>query len=261
MRVIRRLSILRFLVCTAILPLCSYHASARSSISPATLVESKLNGDTILSAPVPKLISAVQDSVKENPLRAGRIVQAVLSGGRADSDAIAPQVSAAAITGLGNNPPPISVSEIVYFAVKATPAVVLETVKASVKASPSSAKTIVRAAVRAVPNPSEKIKPIGEKITDPGQGYSKEEQDEKDAPDADADPLPIGEAIARAAQAGDPSLSLQELMSVVNQTAQSPGDPGNYPGYYYPPALPGYAPGPGVSPTPGPMPTPPVVSR
>jgi len=260
MRVIRHLSILRFLVWAAILPLCSYHVSARNMTPPGTLVESKLNGDTILSAQVPKLISAVQDSVKENPLRAGRIVQAVLGGGRADSDAIAPQISAAAIASLGNNPSPATVSDIVYFAVKATPAVVLETVKASVKASPSSAKVIVRAAVRAVPNPNDKIKPIGEKISDPG--YSKDEKDEKDAPDADNqdNPMPIAEAIAMAAQAGDPSQSLQDLLDTAHQAQQPPGgDPGNYPGYYYPPALPGYTPG--VSPTPGAMPTPPVVSN
>ncbi|MGB8353008.1 MAG: hypothetical protein WCD79_03900 [Chthoniobacteraceae bacterium] len=244
----------------AILPFCSHHVSARTTTSPVKLVESKLNGDTVLSAPAPKLISAVQDSVRENPLRASQIVRVVLGSGRADSDAIAPQVAASAITALGSNPPPLAVSDIVFFTVKATPAVVLETVKASVKASPASVKTIVRAAVRAIPNPTEKIKPIAEKLDDTGSGYSKDEKDGPDADNQQNDPLPIGEAIARAAQSADPSQSLQELMTVVNQAQQPPGgDPGSYPGYYYPTALPGFTPG--ASPTPVPMPSPPVASR
>jgi len=249
---------IRLLLCAVALAFCSSLAVARNTTTPTAIVESKLGGETILSAPAAKLVATVEDCVREYPLRAARIVQAVLIGGRADADAIAPQVTASAISALGKDPSAVTVHDIVYYAVKATPAVVLEIVKASVKASPSSAKVIVRAAVQAVPNPTDKIQPIeGGNANAPDTGYAK---DEKDQPEADTsqDPLPIGEAIARAAQAGDPSLSLQDLMNTVTQ-AQDPGTstPGTYKGYYYPPLLTG---GPSPTPTPAAMPSPPVVS-
>jgi len=244
---------LAFLVCLG--TFCLHQAEARDAASPTSIVESKLGGETILSTSPAKLIMAVRDAVSENSTKAGRIVQAVLGGGRADADAIAAQITTAAIEGLGKNPNVAAVSDIVYAAVKATPAVVLEIVKAAVKASPGSAKAIVRAAIKAIPNPTDKIQPLVDHPAD--TGFSK---DEKDSPEQQPDPLPIGEAIANAAHQADPSLSLDDLMNTVRQaTLEKPGVL-TYPGYYYPPLVSG-----GPSPTPAPsvppVPTPSVVSQ
>lgn len=224
-------------------------------------VESKLSGGTILNSSPDKLANATRECVKENPARAGMVVKAVLAGGRADADAIAPQITAAAIEALGKDPASNSVTDIVYSAVKATPSVVLEIVRASVKVAPGSAKTIVRAAVKAVPNPNDKIPPVAEKLPDRGL-----DKDEKDMPAPEAantdDPAPIGEAIARAAQQADPSLSLQELMNTANQAAHDTNftNTSTYKGYYYPPLLAGV---PRTTPTPSPsaVPSPPIVSK
>ena len=245
---------LTFLACFG--AFCLHPAAARNVASPTSLVEAKLGGETILSSAPAKLVTAVKDSVTDNPTQGGHIIQAVLGGGRADADAIAPQVTAAAILALGTNPVAASVSDIVYASVKATPAVVLEIVKAAVKTAPGSAKAIVRAAVKAIPNPTDKIQPLVDRPTDPGLS-----KDAKDMPQPAEDPLPIGEAIANAAHEADPSLSLDDLMNTVRQASlEKPGVPPSYPGYYYPPFISG-----GPTPRPGggtpPVPTPPVVSQ
>src|SRR6201999_138683 len=86
------------------LALCLHPVNARAMTTPEGQIESKLGGSTVLNAPADKLIEAVGNSVKETPQGAGIIVTAALAGGRADSDAIAPRVTVAAIGGLGNNP-------------------------------------------------------------------------------------------------------------------------------------------------------------
>lgn len=209
--------------------------SARAAITSTSIVESKLGG-TILASSPDKLASAVHECVKQYPHRAGSIVHAVLAGGRADSDAIAPGIAASAIQGLGAKASSDDVAQVVYFAVKATPAVVLEIVRASVKAAPKeTAQAIVKAAVKALPNPKDTAEMPAK---DNPSGYTK---DGKDAGDDSDEVLPIGEAIAQAAQQADPTLSLSTLLTTVNQGVQeSLAASGNqvdniYHGYYYPP--------------------------
>jgi len=205
-------------------------------MTPASFVESKLGGATILNSRADNLISAVRECVKEKPDAAPGIVTAVLKSGRADADAIAPRVTAAAIQGLGAHPSPGQVGAIVAASVKATPAVVLETVRLAVKAAPDCADAIVRAAARSIPNPNEKIETVTE-VTSGTRGFSKDESKGVE----DTQYLPILEAIAQAALQGDPSLSYPELLAAADPGGSPPGAPftstSTYPGYFYPPIL------------------------
>jgi hypothetical protein len=237
MKVPASISCVPVLVCACLIALYPPQAAARSAVSAGSLVEWKLNGETILSASREKLATAVRDCVEGNPGMAGKIVQAVLGGGRADADALAPQVIVAAIEGLGGKSQPAAVGDIVYFAVKATPAVVLDIVRTAVKASPGSAKAIVRAAVIAMPDPTARVGTVTGKIGRPGF-----DKDAKEMPEPDTtgnDTLPIGEAIADAAHQADPSVSLQDMLDTAHQAARGSGDGfttvSTYPGYYYPP--------------------------
>lgn len=241
-----------------ILAFCLQCLPASAAATFTSLVESRLGG-TILSSPADKLVSTVRECVKADPHRAAGIVHAVLSGGRADSDALAPGVAASAIEGLGGKATSASVGEIVYTAVKATPAVVLDIVRAAVKAAPKdTAQAIVKAAVKALPNPQDTAaSPAGSKQT----GYAK---DFKNAGDDADELLPIGEAIAQAAQQADPTLSLAELLSTANQgVAESLAATSNrvdniYHGYYYPPFDPRL---PLIHTASSTLPSPPVVSK
>jgi hypothetical protein len=229
---------------------CSYPDAASALPAPATLVESKLNGDTILGAPVQKLVHSVRDCVSDNPARPGGIVKAVLGSGRADADALAPLVTVAAIEGLGNDPSAMGVSDIVYSAVSITPAVVLETVRAAVRVAPARAKEIVRAAIKAIPNPGDKIQPINDKVNQDRTDLSKDDPKDMSESSNDNNLEPIAEAIARAAALGDPSVSYHDMMAEINLGPRPNKFSLNstYQGYYYPPLVSG---GPGPSGTPG----------
>lgn len=238
-------------------------AGARITTTPTSLVESRLDGGTILNTQPQKLVSAVRDSASANPRQTANIVAAVLNGGRADTDAIAPQVTAAAIQGLGDKPSPPDVQQIVFASVKAAPAVVLETVRSAVKAAPSCAKAIVKAAIMAIPDPKDKIQPVAENPAPETHGYTKDESKESAVDAAQTQELlPIAEAIAKAAAMGDPGLSYQDLLTAANEAVSVREDGGFnttsvYTGYYYPPLL-------NVNAVkqlrPG-MPSPPVVSK
>lgn len=259
MRIIGFIRFAGLLVSAGLLTLPSL--AGAKPVSSTALVESKLNGGIILNTPSQKLIAAVKDCVGENPRQAGAVVQAVLGGGRADADALAPQVTAAAIEALGSKPSSEAIRDIVYNAVKTTPAVVLEIVRAAVKAAPDYSQAIVVAAVRGVPNPQDKIPPLNDNVSteDPTlNGLSK--SDAKDAKDAayDENPLPIGEAIAQAAYAANPSVPFQTLLNAANGALTGFSTTSAYPGYYYPVLLGGTPDGGNIPPV---VPTPPVVSR
>jgi hypothetical protein len=226
----------------AAIALCLGGASLHAAVTPAQVVESKLQGGTILTAKADALAVSVHDCVKENPLRAGAVVEAVLIGGRADADALAPKIVVAAIEGLGPKPSSTAIASIVHFAVKATPAVVLEIVRAAVKASPKEAvEAIVVAAVKGVPNPKENVSTL----TGPRKktGFDKDAQDGKGsreaANDADKDLLPITEAIAQVAH----EVSGQDFASLLTAangaaTGGTTGVGSVYYGYYWPPLEP-----------------------
>lgn len=244
----------RSLVTAGALVLC-LHGSATSAATPEKFVVSKLGGDTILNTKPDKLVATVQDCVKEEPKDSVGILQAALMGGRADTDALAPQVTVAALLGLGEKPDDKMVYDIVFAAVKAAPGVLLETVRAATKAAPQYAETIVKAAVKACPDPNAKILPVGQQL-DPN-GYSKDAADRKGGNGQSQDLLPVGEAIAHAAAQGDPSLSVQSLLDAATQAGVHDGGTTNsYTGSYFPPLVGS----PGGSSTGG-LPTPPVVSK
>src|ERR1700677_3574568 len=100
MKALRTLRHACLLPVTGVLILCLHPVAARAASTPESQVESRLGGGTILNSSADKLIQAVGDSAKQTPQRAGGIVTAALAGGRADSDAIAPRVTVAAIEGL-----------------------------------------------------------------------------------------------------------------------------------------------------------------
>ena len=229
MKALRTLRHACLLPVTGVLILCLHPVAARAASTPESQVESRLGGGTILNSSADKLIQAVGDSAKQTPQRAGGIVTAALAGGRADSDAIAPRVTVAAIEGLGSNPSPALVGQIITAAVKATPAVVLEIVRAAAKAAPNCTKAIVIAAIAAVPDPNAKIQPLGStadsnsNTSPPSDGLSKD--DGKDLSKEDGQLLPIAEAIAQAANYTGPL------------TPDPTSPPNVYPGYYYPPLV------------------------
>lgn len=242
--------------------LCLCSASMSMAVTPTHLVESNLQDGTILTSTPEKLVSTVRDSVAKNRLEAGNIVSVVLSGGRADADAIASRVVVAAIEGLGEKPSTQGIASIVHYAVKATPAVVLEIVRAASQASPKEAvPAIVTAAVQAVPNPKEQVHPFAEERS--RAGYSKDGKDAKDAKDFNSpdngDTMPLSDAIAQAAHQGS-GLDLAGLQQTANRAAAQALTAGvnnvQYI-YYYPLFLP-------IQPTStvsGTLPKPPVVSN
>jgi hypothetical protein len=237
MRVAASHSIKQLPMAVFVLALCFCGAPLRAAVGAPQLVESKLQGGTILTAKADRLVSAVRDCVKENPDKAGNIVFAVLAGGRADADALASPVVVAAIGGLGEKPSKPAIASIVHFAVKATPAVVLEIVRAAVKASPKDAvQTIVAAAVQAVPNPRDKVNPSVTMLNT--SGFSKDGKDTKDAtPGNDEGMLPIGEAIALVAHQAS-GIALEDLTDTANRAAAEAVTSdlkSIYYGYYYPP--------------------------
>lgn len=129
---------------------------SRAAQSPTATVEAALKNATIITAPAAQLASAVTACVQADQNQAPSYVAAVLAGGRADADAIAPSVVAAAIEGLAKPPTKILISEIIEAAIKATPDALLKIVKAAIGASPAYARfTIIRAAAAISPNPDE----------------------------------------------------------------------------------------------------------
>ncbi len=222
----------------AVLALWPGGISLHAATTPAQVVESKLQGGTILSAKPDALASAVRDCVAENSLRAGAVVEAALIGGRADADALAPKIVVAAIAGLGPKPSSAAIAAIVHFAVKATPTAVLDIVRAAVKASPKeAAEPIVVAAVKAIPNPKDNVGTLAGSRKEPG--FSKDGRAAA-AQDSDKDLLPIAEAIAQVAYEAS-GLDSTNLLTTANTAATggTTGGVGNvYYGYYWPPIEP-----------------------
>ena len=134
-----------------ILPLAGYCAPSATSV-----VESHLNGGTILASQPAAVFAAVRTCVGENEKRAPDFVSAVLSGGRADANAMAAPTVTAAINGLSTPKSSLVIALIIEAAAKATPDMILKIVRAAILCSPNeAAPAIVRAAVASLKNTGE----------------------------------------------------------------------------------------------------------
>jgi hypothetical protein len=131
-----------------------FAGSTRAAQSPTAVVEAALKNSSIITAPASQLPPAVNACVQANESKAPAYVTAVLAGGRADADTIAPSVVASAIQGLPKPVSKVLISEIVEAAVQATPDAMLKIVRAAIGVSPADARfTIIRAAAATSPDP------------------------------------------------------------------------------------------------------------
>ncbi|MEI8340228.1 MAG: hypothetical protein WCH43_01675 [Verrucomicrobiota bacterium] len=192
---------------------------AYSAPSATSVVESHLNGGTIITAPAANLAPALQASVSENEKRAPDYVFAILAGGRADANTLSPSMVSTAITSLSTPKSSLLISQIIEVSVKATPDVVLKIVRAAVLASPDeAAPVIVRAAVSSIMNPNElaDVSPETAKAYKEYKGY----KDFKQVPDAAPDGLTPAEKIVQAALAANPNLNPGILTTAASQGLQ-----------------------------------------
>ena len=204
-----------------------------SAPSSTSVVESHLNGSTILNAPVAKLSPALQASVSGNENKAPDYVYAILAGGRADANALAPIMVTTAINGLSTPKSSLLIAEIVEAAVRATPDMVLKIVRAAVLSSPDeAAPAIVRAAVISIGD-----RKVLADSTPEGSRSFKEYKDFKQvAPPEDLTPA---ERIVQEALNANPNLDPHTLTKVVTQIPPQPPEDPNPPHFaIWPPILP-----------------------
>jgi len=195
----------------------SFFAGASYALqSPTAMVESHLNQHTIINAPASELPPALQACISENQAKTSFYVYAILAGGRADADAIAPTIVATAIRGLSKPPSLLLISEIIEAAVKATPDAVLKIVRAAILNSPNeAAPTIVETAVASLKNPDQLVSTdAGTQNTD-YKGF----KDFKtvNAPDQSSTPA---EQIVQTALQANPSLDASSLQTAANNGLQ-----------------------------------------
>lgn len=169
-------------------------------------------GKTLLEAAVGELVAAVRSRIQEKPKSAGETVYTVLSMGRSDTDAIAPEIVRTAILALGKDPSSSAIGRIVAAAVKAAPGAVLKIVKAAIHAAPPKAgSVIVWAAIQNVPNPDEMIEVPSsdgthQHATD-GKGDYKEYKNYKEYKESpEGNYKPLRDAILDAAREANPDL-------------------------------------------------------
>ena len=196
------------------LPMAAYCAPSATSV-----VESHMNGGTILSSQPAVVFEAVKTSVSENQKRAADFVTAVLSGGRADANAMAAPTVTAAINGLSTPKSPLIIAQIIEAATKATPDMVLKIVRAAILCSPKeAAPAIVRAAVASLKNPGE----LAEASPDTVKAIKgfKEFKDFKQVGERLPDGLTTPEKIVQTALQADPSLDADTLTQAATQGNQ-----------------------------------------
>jgi len=213
---------------------------AYSAPSATSIVESHLNGGTIITAPAAKLTPALQASISANPKLAPDFVYAILAGGRADANAISPLVVSAAIGSLPTPKSSLLIAQIVEVAVKATPDMTLRIVRAAVQSSPDeAAPAIVRAAVASLQNPTE-LAAATPDATKSSKGY-KEYKDFKQVTYNNPDGLTPAEQIVQTALAANPNLDPSALTTAATQGLQiSTNIPPDNDSHYaiWPPILP-----------------------
>ena len=161
--------------------------------------------------------AAVKLCASRDPGHAGVYVVMILHSGRTDAAAIAPSLVKAAIQGLGADPRPGLVADIVHASVTTAPSEVLPIVAAAVTSSPRSAGPgIVSAAIKAVPHPEQivsvKLPPVTERANGDGKQF-----DDKQLAAPTEKLLTLAEAIVQTALAADPGLSENALSAAVDQ--------------------------------------------
>jgi hypothetical protein len=195
----------------AFLPLHS-----RAADTSAELQQALGSQDPLYKYSSAALQVGVKLAASRDPAHAGRFVDLVLRSGRSDADAIAPSLVQSAIDGLGANPAPNLIADIVRDAAYATPSEVLDIVTAAVKVAPSSAApAIVTAAVRTVPHPEQLVNVNVQRRALRRVGNDKE-LDNKELPPPEQKQLTLAEAIIQAALAANPSLSEDALMAAAD---------------------------------------------
>jgi len=218
--------------------LCLIASLAYSAPSATSVVESHLDGSTIINAPAVKLGPALQASVGENANRAPDFVYAILAGGRADSNALAPSMVTAAINGLPTPKSSLLIAEIIEAAMKATPDMVLKIVRAAILASPDeAAPAIVRAAVASLKDPNKQLAAASPDSVN----TFKEFKDFKQVADNTPDGLTPAEQIVQTALAANPNLDADTLTTAATQglsTLGSTPPPNDAHFAIWPPVLP-----------------------
>ncbi len=163
------------------------------------------------------LEAAVKLCASNDPGQAGATIALVLHSGRNDADAIAPSLVRAAIQGLGVNPKPGIIADIVCSAVKSAPTEVLDIVTAAVKASPrAAAPYIVTAAVSTVPHPESIVTVNVQRRAERATGNDKQ-LDGKSAGAPVQKQLTLAEAIVQAALDANPDLSANDLTAAADR--------------------------------------------
>ena len=168
------------------------------------------------------LTVAVKLCSSRDPSHAGSYVALVLHSGRTDAAAIAPALVKAAIQGLGVDPRPALVGNIVRASVTAAPSEVLPIVSAAIKASPrSAAPAIVTAAVKSVPHPEKTVTvtlpPVAGRAYGDDKQIDGKEVEDKQLAASQGKTLTLAEAIVQTALAADPSLSADALAAAADE--------------------------------------------
>jgi len=109
----------------------------------AEIVESRLGGKFIANARAGDLLRAVRDSVAADRGNAAAILTDVLAVTRGDERELAGQLAAAAITGLGRAPSPVTLAELVRVAVYLEPAAAPSVVREAVRVSSRENATLI----------------------------------------------------------------------------------------------------------------------
>ena len=188
--------------------------------SATSVVQSHLDGGSIIEAQAAKLAPALQASVSGSPNRAPEFVFAILAGGRADANALAAPMVSTAINSLPEPKSSLLISQIVETAAKATPDMILKIVRAAIQASPDEAAAgIVRAAVSSLKNPNELATVAAESGEATPRTY-KEFKDFKQVADTAPEGGTPAEQIVKTALAANPNLDPGMLTTAASQGLQ-----------------------------------------
>lgn len=188
-----------------------------SAPSATAIVESHLDGSTIISAKAAKLAPALHASVSETEKQAPNYVYAILAGGRTDANALAPSMVTTAINSLSTPKSSLLIGQIIEAAVKATPDMVLKIVHAAVLCSPDeAAPSIVRAALLSLPDQNHLPEPASDTLKS-----FKEYKDFKQVASS-PDNLTPAERIVQEALAANPNLDPNVLTTSISTPPDNP---------------------------------------
>ncbi|HEX4085451.1 MAG TPA: hypothetical protein VHY22_11105 [Chthoniobacteraceae bacterium] len=166
------------------------------------------------------LEAAIQRCAGQDPAHAGDYAALVLRSGRNDADAIAPALARSAVEGLGPDPKPVLICNIVRATVKAAPSEVLDIVTAVAKVAPrSAAQEIVTAAVSSLPHPEQMVtvdvQRRADRVANSDKQTDYKQQDYKQLP-AEQKQLTLAEAIVQAVADAFPGIDPSTLAAAAN---------------------------------------------